>query len=243
MARYFVTCGESSKKTENRKQKTENRKQRTENRKQKTENREQKGLERIGCMSRVGKAPIILPDKVKATISGNHIEISGPLGKQGVNFDPRMKVEISDNRVTVQRSSDTPMHRSLHGTTRKIIYNAVLGVSEGFKKELTISGVGYRAQITQSQKEKKDVLSIRLGYSHEVEYPIPSDIKIEVQKGTQIVVSGISREKVGEVAAEIRDFRQPEPYKGKGIKYADEHVRRKAGKAAAVSGAAGIGKK
>jgi len=194
-------------------------------------------------MSRVGKAPIILPEKVKATISGNYIEISGPLGKQGVNFDPRIKVEISDNKITVQRGSDMPIHRALHGTTRKIIYNAVLGVSEGFKKELAISGVGYRAQITQSQKDKKNVLSIRLGYSHEVEYAIPSDIKIEVQKNTQIIVSGISKEKVGVVAAEIRDFRPPEPYKGKGIKYANEHIRRKAGKAAAVSGTGGIGKK
>ena len=192
-------------------------------------------------MSRVGKAPIILPDKVKATISGNHIEISGPLGRLGVDFNPRIKVEISDNKITVKRDSDMPILRALHGTTRKIIYNAVLGVSEGFKKELTISGVGYRAQITQSQKDKKNVLSIRLGYSHEVEYPIPSDIKIGVQKGTQIVVSGPSKEKVGEVTAEIRDFRPPEPYKGKGVKYANEHIRRKAGKAAAVSGTAGAG--
>jgi large subunit ribosomal protein L6 len=169
--------------------------------------------------------PIDIPAGVDVKLDGQIIKVKGPKGELTRTLHPDMKVTIADNVITVERPSDEKEHRSLHGLTRALIANMVTGVSTGFKKELEIVGVGYRAQM----KGKK--LALTLGFSHPLELDAPEGITIECPSATQIVVSGANNEHVGEFAAKIRGYRLPEPYKGKGIRYVGEHVRRKAGKA------------
>ncbi|MGB0088361.1 MAG: 50S ribosomal protein L6 [Planifilum fulgidum] len=175
-------------------------------------------------MSRVGKKPITIPSGVEVTIDGNTVTVKGPKGTLTRQIHPDMTVKKEDNVIKVERPSDDRFHRALHGTTRSIIANLVEGVSNGFSKTLELVGVGYRAQ----KKGKAVVLNV--GYSHPVEVPEPEGIELEVPSATQIIVKGIDKEKVGAVAANIRAIREPEPYKGKGIKYSDERIRRKEGK-------------
>lgn len=176
-------------------------------------------------MSRVGRMPIDIPAGVTATLDGQVITVKGPKGELTRTLHPDMKVTVQDNVITVERPNDEKNNRALHGLTRALIANMVKGVTEGFKKELEIVGVGYRAQM----KGKK--LALTLGFSHPLELDAPKGITIECPSATQIVISGINNEHVGEFAAKIRGYRLPEPYKGKGIRYVGEHVRRKAGKA------------
>jgi len=175
-------------------------------------------------MSRVGKKPITIPNGVEVTIDGNTVTVKGPKGTLSRQIHPDMTVKKEENVLTVERPSDDRLHRALHGTTRSIIANMVEGVTNGFSKTLELVGVGYRAQ----KRGKTVVLSV--GYSHPVEVQEPEGIELEVPSATQIVVKGIDKEKVGAVAANIRAVREPEPYKGKGIKYSDERIRRKEGK-------------
>lgn len=176
-------------------------------------------------MSRVGRMPIDIPAGVTATLDGQVITVKGPKGELTRTLHPDMKVTVQDNVITVERPNDEKNNRALHGLTRALIANMVKGVTEGFKKELEIVGVGYRAQM----KGKK--LALTLGFSHPLELDAPEGITIECPSATQIVISGINNEHVGEFAAKVRGYRLPEPYKGKGIRYVGEHVRRKAGKA------------
>jgi large subunit ribosomal protein L6 len=177
-------------------------------------------------MSRIGKQPIPLPDGVEVQLEPGLVKVKGPKGEleERVSRDMTVKQENSD--VVVTRPSDRGEHRALHGLTRSLIYNMVQGVTEGYEKRLEIQGVGYRAQL----QGKKLVLS--LGYSHQVEVEAPEGVDFEVPQPTQVVVRGISKQVVGEVAANIRKRRPPEPYKGKGIRYQGEYVARKVGKRA-----------
>ena len=175
-------------------------------------------------MSRVGKRPIEIPKGVKVVLDKNKVSVEGPNGKLSFNIHPRMTAEVKDNNVSVKRPSDSKVDRELHGTTRAIINNMIKGVTEGYSKQLEIQGVGYRAQVAGNN------LTMNLGFSHQVEYPIPEEITIETPKPNIILVKGVDKAKVGEVAAKIRDFYRPEPYKGKGIRYTGEYVRRKVGK-------------
>ena len=176
-------------------------------------------------MSRVGRMPIDIPAGVTATLDGQVITVKGPKGELTRTLHPDMKVTVQDNVITVERPNDEKNNRALHGLTRALIANMVKGVTEGFKKELEIVGVGYRAQM----KGKK--LALTLGFSHPLELDAPEGITVECPSATQIVISGVNNEHVGEFAAKIRGYRLPEPYKGKGIRYVGKHVRRKAGKA------------
>ena len=177
-------------------------------------------------MSRIGKKPISLPNGVSVTVEqGNTVRVKGPKGELSQKIHSDMKVSVEGNVVTVERPTDEANHRALHGLSRTLINNMVIGVSEGYKKELEIVGVGYRAQ----KQGKKLVLN--MGYSHPVEMEEPQGITFDVPSPTQVVVNGIDKQLVGETAANVRKVRPPEPYKGKGIKYADEHIRRKVGNA------------
>lgn len=177
-------------------------------------------------MSRIGKKPITIPSGVEVTLNGNVITVKGPKGSLEFTFNSELEVNIENNEITLVRPSDQKFHRSIHGTTRALINNMILGVSEGFKKELVMKGVGYRA-LLQGKK-----LVISAGYSHPVEMEVPEGLTVEVPKNTQIIVAGIDKQLVGEFAANIRGVRPPEPYLGKGIRYVDEYVRRKEGKTA-----------
>ena len=176
-------------------------------------------------MSRIGRTPIEIPAGVEVTISGNSIDVKGPKGKLSREFHPEMQVELSEGAITVTRPSDNKEHRSLHGLTRTLIANMVQGVTVGFTRNLEIVGVGYRS----AKQGNKLVLS--LGYSHPIEVDPDPGIEIDVTTPTRISVKGIDKELVGQTAANIRDFRRPEPYLGKGVRYEGEKVRRKAGKA------------
>lgn len=176
-------------------------------------------------MSRVGRMPIDIPAGVNVNLDGHVITVKGPKGELTRTLHPDMKITVADNVITVERPSDEKEHRALHGLTRALVANMVAGVTTGFKKELEIVGVGYRAQM----KGKK--LALTLGFSHPLELDAPEGVTVECPTATTIVVSGANNETVGEFAAKIRGYRLPEPYKGKGIRYAGEHVRRKAGKA------------
>ena len=178
-------------------------------------------------MSRIGRAPIVLPAGVEAKVDGQHVTVKGPKGELSMNAAPSIKVEVSEGVVHVSRPDDTKENRSLHGLTRSLVHNMVIGVSEGFKKTLEVNGVGYRAA-----KEGKNLV-LNIGYSHQVIVPETEDIQIEVPGPNQIVIKGIDKQKVGQFAAEVRGKRPPEPYKGKGIKYDYEVVRRKEGKTGA----------
>ena len=178
-------------------------------------------------MSRIGRAPIVLPAGVEVKVDGQHVTVKGPKGELSMNASPSIKVEVSEGVVHVSRPDDTKENRSLHGLTRSLVHNMVIGVSEGFKKTLEVNGVGYRAA-----KEGKNLV-LNIGYSHQVIVPETEDIQIEVPGPNQIVIKGIDKQKVGQFAAEVRGKRPPEPYKGKGIKYDYEVVRRKEGKTGA----------
>lgn len=178
-------------------------------------------------MSRIGRAPIPIPAGVEVKVDRGQVLVKGPKGVLEQHVPEGISVEVTDGVVRVSRSGDTKKIRALHGLMRSLLANMVKGVSEGFEKGLEIVGVGYRAAVQGRE------LQLSLGYSHPVIYPIPEGIEISVDKQTRITVKGIDKQKVGQVAAEIRGFRRPEPYKGKGIRYIDEQVRKKAGKAKA----------
>ena len=175
-------------------------------------------------MSRIGNAPIELPQGVEVTLDGDVVRVKGPKGELARTLRPEVAVKVEDGQVVVTRSSDVKQHRAYHGLTRALLANMVAGVSEGYRKALEIVGVGYRAD------KRGDALVLNVGYSHEVEYPEPEGITLTTPSQTQIVVEGIDKQKVGQVAAELRAVRPPEPYKGKGIRYEGEQIRRKAGK-------------
>ena len=177
-------------------------------------------------MSRIGKKPVEIPKGVSVNIEGYLIKVKGPKGELHRTIHPAIKTEIVDGEVRVTRPNDLKESRALHGLTRALIQNMILGVTESFKKTLEIVGVGYKAEL------KGKNLLMNIGYSHPIYFIPPDDIKLEVPSPTQIIVSGNDKELVGLVAAKIRAFRKPEPYKGKGIKYSDEHIIRKAGKTA-----------
>jgi large subunit ribosomal protein L6 len=176
-------------------------------------------------VSRVGKVPITIPSGVEVQVKGARITVKGPKGELSRDLIPEMKLNLSDGVLTVERPSDHPRHRSAHGLTRTLIANMVTGVSEGFAKTLELQGVGYRAQMQGPS------LVLAVGYSHTVEVSPPPGIEFEVEGTTRITIRGISKEDVGQAAADVRKVRPPEPYKGKGIRYLGEYVRRKAGKA------------
>ncbi len=176
-------------------------------------------------MSRIGNAPISLPKGVDVSTSGSEVEVKGPKGTLTQTIDPTIAVSVDDGVVTVSRENEERTTRALHGLSRALINNMVIGVSEGYSKELTAVGVGYRAALKGSE------LELQVGFSHPVSITAPDGIAFEVPEPTKIIVSGIDKQLVGQVAADIRAVRPPEPYKGKGIRYSDEYVRRKAGKA------------
>lgn len=176
-------------------------------------------------MSRIGRKPINIPASVTVTVNNGVIEVKGPKGTLDFNYNPAMQVEVNGEEITVSRPNDEKTNRSLHGLTRTLIANMIVGVTEGYKKELEVNGVGYRVE----KKGKQCIMN--LGYSHKVIVEDNDDITIEVPNPNKIIISGIDKQKVGQFAAEVREKRPPEPYKGKGIKYAEEHIRRKEGKA------------
>jgi large subunit ribosomal protein L6 len=178
-------------------------------------------------MSRIGKQPIKVPSGVELKINGSRVVVKGPKGNLQRDMHPNMKIDLEDSEVRVSRPSDGRLDRSLHGLTRTLINNMVLGVTEGYSKQLNIVGVGYKVAL------KGRDLVLNLGHSHEINYPAPDGIEFEVDsKKNTIVVKGVNKEVVGQTSAEIRGLRPPEPYKGKGVMYSTEKIRRKAGKTA-----------
>ncbi len=175
-------------------------------------------------MSRIGKKPIAVPEGVDVTLNGNAVAVKGPKGELSAVLPERVTVEKSDAGVLVAPKDKSQTARSFWGLGRSLVENLVTGVTNGFEKKLELSGVGYRAQL-QGQK-----LRLSLGFSHDIDYPIPADIKVECPSPTEIIISGIDKQKVGQIAAEIRSYRTPEPYKGKGVHYVGEYVFRKEGK-------------
>jgi len=179
-------------------------------------------------MSRIGKMPVEIPKGVEVSLEGLSFSAKGPKGSLSMEVHPEMEVKVEAGVVTVGRPSDQPQHRALHGLTRSLVANMVQGVDQGFSKTLEIVGVGYKAESSTTVSG----LRILVGYSHPIDFPAPEGITLECPNPTTIVVSGPDKQKVGQAAAEIRSFRPPEPYKGKGIRYRGEQVRRKAGKTA-----------
>ncbi len=177
-------------------------------------------------MSRIGNKPIALPNGVSASVNGTTVEVKGPKGTLSMEAHPSMRVRVEEDSIIVERTGETKTDKTLHGTARSLINNMVVGVSEGYKKQLSMIGVGYRAQL------RGNTLVLNAGYSQPVEATIPEGISVEVVKNTQITIEGIDKQRVGEFAANVRAIRKPEPYLGKGIRYVDEHVRRKEGKTA-----------
>ncbi len=175
-------------------------------------------------MSRIGSKPILLNDKVKVNVKDKDVTVTGSRGELSHVIPNSINVEIIENRITVTVADESRKTKALHGLTRSLLANMVKGVDSGFQKELLINGVGYRAQVSGKK------LVINVGYSHPVEYKVPDDVKITVADNTKITVDGIDKQRVGQVSATIRQFRKPEPYKGKGIRYADEYIRMKEGK-------------
>lgn len=175
-------------------------------------------------MSRIGKLPIDISKNVKLDFTDSVLSVNGPMGRLSRKIMPCVNLEITDSSVSVTRNNELGSTRSAHGLTRTLINNMVVGVTQGFQKSLEINGVGYRAEV------KGNELVLNLGYSHPVIFTIPSGVTVEVDKLTKVLVKGFDKELVGQTAAKIRSFRPPEPYKGKGIKYADETILRKAGK-------------
>ena len=176
-------------------------------------------------MSRIGNKAITLPAGVTVEVAaGNYVTVKGPKGELSFQFNSELEIATEGSECVVKRPNDTKVMKMMHGTTRALLNNMIVGVSTGFKKQLDITGVGYRAQL------QGNTLVVSAGYSHTVEMPVPAGLKVELPKNTQIIISGIDKQLVGQYAAEIREIRKPEPYKGKGIRYSDEHVRRKEGK-------------
>jgi large subunit ribosomal protein L6 len=176
-------------------------------------------------MSRIGKKAIPVPKGVTVTVEGNVVKVKGPKGELQRTVHPELSVKLENNELTVSRPSEETRHKALHGLTRTLVANMVEGTSTGFRKTLELVGVGYKAEA------RPYGLQLALGYSHPIEYKAPKGIKLTAPVPTQILIDGADKEMVGQVAAEIRSFRKPEPYKGKGIKYQGEQIRRKAGKA------------
>jgi large subunit ribosomal protein L6 len=181
-------------------------------------------------MSRIGRKPVAIPSGVSVTVGASDVTIKGPKGSLSLHVPSSCKVAHENDVLTVTRSSDDKFVRAAHGTTRAHLNNMVKGVTAGFSKDLEIVGVGYKAEA------KGETLVLTIGFSHPVNFQVPQGITIETPEPTKIKISGIDRQKVGQVAAEIRGIRPPEPYKGKGIKYVDEYIERKAGKSAAGAG-------
>jgi large subunit ribosomal protein L6 len=180
-------------------------------------------------VSRIGRMPIALPEKVQVLIDGSRVKVEGPRGRVERSFHPDMRIEMRDGQLHVDRPTDQRHHRSLHGLSRALLHNMVVGVTDGFEKVLEIVGVGYRAEMRGPN------LFLSLGFSHPVEIAPPPDIEFEVEERRKLVrIRGIEKEAVGQLAADIRKLRPPEPYQGKGVRYQGEHVRRKAGKAGKV---------
>lgn len=177
-------------------------------------------------MSRIGKLPVVIPNGVTVALKGNHIAVKGPRGELSRTLPADLSVKQEEGQVIVERPSDETRHKSLHGLARTLVQNMVVGVTQGFRKQLEITGVGYKAEV------KPWGLQLALGFSHTIEYKSPTGIKLTAPVPTQVVIEGADKEMVGQVAAELRSLRPPEPYKGKGIRYSDEIVRRKAGKTA-----------
>ena len=175
-------------------------------------------------MSRIGKLPIALPKGVSVKVVDDVISVEGPKGKLVQNYRPEVEIEVSGDQVVVTRKDDSKGSRGFHGLYRQLISNMVVGVSSGYTRKLIISGVGYRAEV------KGNLLALNLGYSTQIEFMIPSDVQIACENPTTVVVTGIDKQRVGQVSSEIRSLRTPEPYKGKGVKYEDEVIRRKVGK-------------
>ena len=176
-------------------------------------------------MSRVGKLPVAIPQGVTVEVKGSTVSVAGPKGALSQDYRPEVTIEVADDNVVVHRTNDSKRARSMHGLYRNLVNNMVMGVSAGFKKVLLINGVGYRAEVQEK------LLVLNLGYSNPVEYPIADDLTITCEGPTRITIEGIDKQRVGQASAEIRSIRPPEPYKGKGVRYEDEQVRRKVGKA------------
>lgn len=176
-------------------------------------------------MSRIGRKPVVIPEKVKVTVQGAVLQVQGPKGTLSMNVHPRITVKVEGAEVKVSRATDIQTDRALHGLTRSLIQNMIVGVTQGYSKELEIVGVGAKAAV------KGNVLSMSLGFTHPIDYAFTKDVEIKCPKPTQVLVTGMDKQRVGQVAAEIRSFYKPEPYKGKGIRYVGEYVRRKQGKA------------
>jgi len=176
-------------------------------------------------MSRIGKHPVVLPKGVTAKVEGNKVQVKGPKGELERELHPAMKVSLKDDQILVERPSDEDLHKALHGLSRTLVANMVEGVTRGFRKELELVGVGYKAE------QRPYGLQMALGFSHPIKYEAPKGIKLTAPQPTSIIIEGANKEVVGQVAAELRSLRPPEPYKGKGIKYLGEQIRRKAGKA------------
>ncbi|MBI45140.1 MAG: 50S ribosomal protein L6 [Candidatus Marinimicrobia bacterium] len=181
-------------------------------------------------MSNIGKQPISVPDGVSVNLNQNIISIKGSLGELSLEFDSEISVKYEDNQILVNRPSNNKKHKEFHGLYRALIQNMVMGVTQGFSKELSLVGVGYTAE------KKGNFLIVNAGYSHPVYMEIPDVLAVDVPSVTSIVVKGASKQNVGDMAAKIREIRKPEPYKGKGIRYIDEYVRRKAGKTVGGTG-------
>jgi large subunit ribosomal protein L6 len=175
-------------------------------------------------MSRIGRKPVTVPEKVKVSVQGTTLKVHGPKGELSLSVHPRITVKVEGTEVKVTRPTDIRTDRALHGLTRSLIQNMVIGVTEGYSKELEIVGVGMKAAV------KGNMLNILLGFTHPIDYAFGKDVDIKCPKPTSIVITGADKQRVGQVAAEIRSFMKPEPYKGKGIRYLGEHVRRKQGK-------------
>jgi large subunit ribosomal protein L6 len=175
-------------------------------------------------MSRIGKKPVPLPKGVTATVDGKLVKVKGPKGELSVKLVPEVDAKVEADGITVTPNMAMDRARQMWGLSRTLVNNLVVGVTQGFQQKLEINGVGYRAAVQGKN------LNLQLGFSHDVAYPIPAGITITAEKPTQLTVAGIDKQLVGQVAAEIRNYRRPEPYKGKGVKYAEEHIRRKEGK-------------
>jgi large subunit ribosomal protein L6 len=175
-------------------------------------------------MSRIGKLPIALPKGVSVKAVDGMISVEGPKGKLVQNYRPEVEISVSADQVVITRKEDSKKARGFHGLYRQLVHNMIVGVSTGYTRKLLVSGVGFRAEV------KGDILSLNLGYSTQIEFMIPSDVQIACENPTTVVVTGIDKQRVGQVSSEIRSLRTPEPYKGKGVKYENEIVRRKVGK-------------
>jgi large subunit ribosomal protein L6 len=175
-------------------------------------------------MSRIGKQPVTIPPKVKVEVKGRRVQVEGPKGKLNLELPPRTSLKVENGKALVSREGDDAQAKALHGLGRALLNNMVTGVTEGFSKKLEIQGVGFKAAVTGK------TITMNLGFSHPIVYDIPDQIKITVEENTKITVEGPDRQVVGLVASELRSFYPPEPYKGKGVRYSDEHVVRKEGK-------------